>query len=137
MPIIFLLLILVVAVIGFVSSVYIYRHREHGKNVECVIGSDCDSIIFSRYNSFFNIPNDKFGFAYFGLTLLLSVVGIITAGAPWVSILILLITLIATGYSLYLIYIQIKILKHTCTWCLVPTIAAIIIFLATLGIISL
>ena len=115
MPLLFLLVILVTAVIGLVSSWYVYRHRRHGKTVECVINVECDSIITSRYNNFYSLANDQLGLIYFSITLVLSVIGIITAGALWTSIFLLFLSLAAGFYGLYLIYIQLHVLKHTCT----------------------
>src|SRR3989344_9528793 len=106
MPIIFLLVILVTAVIGLVSSWYLYHHRQHGKTVECVINVECDSIISSRHNRLYGRPNDEIGLAYFGLTLILAIIGIITAAALWASVLLLLSALLAGAYAGYLMYIQ-------------------------------
>ncbi len=122
------------SVVGLVASWYIYRHRQHGRVVECVINHECDSIIMSRHNKIYGFFNDQVGLLYFGFSLLLSVLGIIMAGPLWVSLLILLSAFGASVYSGYLMYIQLRVLKHTCTWCLVPTIASFIILLAALGI---
>jgi uncharacterized membrane protein len=137
MPIIFLLLILVMAIIGLVGSYYIYRHLHHDKQVECAVGSDCDTIVRSRYNNFYGWSNDLLGLGYFSITLVLSILAIIGGGVLWLHILILLLALVAGLYSLYLMYIQLRVLKHSCTWCFIPTISAVIILLATFGLFAI
>ncbi|OHA58851.1 MAG: hypothetical protein A2571_00500 [Candidatus Vogelbacteria bacterium RIFOXYD1_FULL_44_32] len=136
MPILFLLVILVVTVIGWVASYYVYRHRKHGQAIECVISSDCDWIISSSHSSWWGIPNDQIGLAYFSSLTLLTLLDIIIGGGFYLNILILLIALLAGVYALYLIYIQLHVLKHNCTWCIIPTLSAVIILIATIGLIS-
>lgn len=134
MGILFLLVILVMAVIGGVSSYYVYRHRVHGKAVECVISSDCDWITASTFSYFRGWPNDLIGLGGFSSIALLTLFNILIGGGIFYNILILAGSSVGAAYASYLIYIQFRVLRHNCTWCVVPTLSAIIIFIASVGI---
>ncbi len=135
MSILFLLVILVVAVIGATASYYIYHHRLHGQSVECVVSVDCDPLLASRYSSFRGVRNEIIGLWGFGGLVLFTLADILVGGGLVYNILIFMAGLLAGGYGGYLIYIQFRVLKRHCTWCLIPAIAGVVVLIASVGII--
>jgi uncharacterized membrane protein len=77
------------------------------------------------------------GQGYFALTILVVLVDIIVGGSLWLDTLILISALVAGLYAMYLMYVQLRVLKHACTWCFVPTIAAVSILFATFGLFAI
>ncbi|OHA60165.1 MAG: hypothetical protein A2589_00615 [Candidatus Vogelbacteria bacterium RIFOXYD1_FULL_46_19] len=136
MPIIFLLVILVVAVVGGVTSGYIKYHRRHGKKLECAITTDCEQLFSSSYEAWRGIDNEKLGLWFFGLVIAFAVLGAVVGVYWWLKVGLLLVTMAGAGYGIYLIHAQIRVIKHWCTWCLVPTVSAVIILLAVLGLLA-
>ena len=134
MPIVFLLIILVVSVIGLVSSYYLYRHQRHATTVHCIVGHECDDVLHSEFKTFRGIKNERWGVIYFTLNLVLTIFAFFTLGAV-VKTFFFFSSLMAGVFGLYLINIQLRQIKHSCTWCLIPTLSAVVILLTVLGLI--
>ena len=127
-------LLFTLAAIGISETAYLIRKRTVHERPVCPIGTGCEAVLGSKYNSIFGIiHNDILGLAfYIALSFLTAflVIGIGPA-ALWV---ILIKTLIFIGVvmSSLLIFFQWRVIKAWCFWCLM---AAFTVF--TMGIIIL
>ncbi len=125
-------LLFALSLAGFFLSLYIYCKRRQKEKLVCVIGDDCNKVVYSKYSSQFGIPNELFGMIYYVIIFVSSVVF-------WVNPVLLTIPILwartilvigAAAFSVYLTGIQIFVLKELCEYCLIVNLINLILFLA-------
>lgn len=127
-------LLFTLAAVGISETVYLIKKRKAGERPVCVIGEQCHEVLESEYNKILGIHNDIFGLALYILISFVAaflVIGI-EPMAFWKKLASISI-LAATVASLYLIYLQWRIIKAWCFWCL---ISAFTVFLMAIIILS-
>lgn len=114
------------------------RMKKKSKNpFVCPIKFDCSSVVNSDYSKLLGVPLELLGMAYYGLVFIIYLFSSInlyfTGVLPPNSIIVLMIALssFAFLFSLYLIGIQIFVLKKWCSWCFVSAFISIAIFILT------
>ncbi|MCH7883100.1 hypothetical protein IIA95_01640 [Patescibacteria group bacterium] len=113
-------LLFTLAAIGISETAYLIRERIAHKDPVCPIGTGCNVVLGSKYNKIFGIiHNDILGLASYIALAFLSAFLVIGIG-PLTLWVILVKTLIFIGIamSFFLIYIQWRIIKAWCFWCL-------------------
>ena len=133
---IFYLIIVVCAAIGFSICLHIDWAKRHNHKIVCPTESDCEMVIHSSFSTWQGIPWEDLGLIYYALVFVSYFGLILIPGLATNLFLTLLIlpTLLATFTAGYLIYIQGKILKEWCTLCLLSSLMCFSIFLSTLAI---
>jgi len=128
-----LLWILPLTAIGFFISLYIIISKKRKGPMVCVIGEGqtCNDVVNSKYNKLFGFPNEILGLLYYTLVAVLVIM--LSSGIPSIaniSVLAILIVIAipAVIFSFYLTYVQWKILKQWCEYCVTSAIATILIF---------
>lgn len=125
------MIILLLAILGFLNAFYLYsQHKREvatGQKMFCLIGGDCGAVVGSKYGRTLGIKNEKIGMAYY---ILLGVYFFINIYIPNpINIIFMkIVTIIATIFSLYLLYVQTFLLKKFCSWCLIAIFINILIF---------
>lgn len=117
--------------IGFWIADHVLRMKRGVAPATCPFGQDCGGVIHGRYSSFLGVPVAQMGRAYYlavsAFFLLSSIVAL-----PRIY---LFIAMIVTGvgllFSLYLVSIQLFVLKKWCTWCLFSALTTILIFIVS------
>ena len=127
------LAIFLLGICGFLVARHIYKHKKENKPLVCPIGFECDFVVKSDYSQFMGVSLEIFGMIYYAslsLFYLLSlfVFSIIPA---ILSSFLLLASLGAFLFSLYLLCLQIFVLKKGCSWCVVSALISILIFILT------
>ena len=119
---------------GFMVARHIRYHKKTGKLLVCPIRFDCNTVVNSDYSKFFGIPVDILGIAYYCLVFVSYLFFIFTPGLLPNFLIGFMITLsmIAFIFSLYLIGVQIFVLKKGCSWCIVSAIISSAIVILTL-----
>ncbi len=125
--------ITLLALIGFGLASYIYAHKKANKRLICPLHSNCETVIHSDYAHFLGIPVEALGMIYYIFTaafhfLLITLPLIIS---PSILLFALILSIAAFLFSLYLISVQVFILKQICTWCLLSATICTLIFLIT------
>lgn len=121
---------------GYVVARHIHRHkRPNASPLVCPIGFDCHGVVHSSYSRFLGVPVEIFGMAYYALITLAYVVF-----AAWPAIMpakafdiMLLSPLVAFLFSLYLISVQIFVLRKGCFWCYISSVISMLIFGITIA----
>ncbi len=127
-------LIFILAVCGFLIAKHIYKHKKkNSAPLVCPIRFDCTLVVHSDYSKMFGIPLEIFGMIYYALVALCYIFLIFSPNAlPDIFIGgLALISSFAFLFSLYLIGVQIFILKKGCSWCLASALVCLCIFLLT------
>lgn len=124
----------IVALGGLAIAITIHYVKRNKKQLICPTGSDCNVVITSRYSKFLGVPLEYLGIAYFSLVFVTYAVRIIFPYFLPTSfqIVLLIITISAVTFSLYLLFIQAFLLRQWCIWCILTAMFSITIFLFSL-----
>ncbi|MDP2631351.1 MAG: vitamin K epoxide reductase family protein [Candidatus Uhrbacteria bacterium] len=117
------------AAIGVSETIYLIHTRIENEKPICPIGGGCDLVLKSKYNNIFGVYNDLLGLLFYLSALFLTGFLVIfeqtvggLVGMVDISTFVFRILLISiaggTLMSLILIFIQWKVIKTWCFWCL-------------------
>ncbi len=124
--------LIILSIIGFAVSFYIFYTKILNKKMVCYIGKDCDAVVKSKYGKTFGIENTVPGMAYYVLIFLYAAAMLMNPNLFKGTIIYYLIVSASIGsvaFSVYLAGVQAFILKRWCEYCIVSTIASIIILI--------
>ncbi len=123
--------IIVLSLLGFLLSAYIWRTKIGNKKLICFIGESCDTVVRGRFSETFGIPNEILGVVYYGT--IAAAYGIphffLAAPSHVFDTLLFILTGLAALFALYLVFLQLSVLKDWCVWCLASSLISIVIFL--------
>lgn len=112
-----------VAIVGFFLASYIYVKKKKKEKLVCLLDSDCDAVVHSQYSTFLGIPLEIYGVVYFAF-MALFFLSVIISPQIYSLYYMIIIPAIAFGsflFSVYLVFIQILLIKEWCMWCLAST----------------
>lgn len=132
MPFVATLIALVIG--GIADSGYlVYRHRlalRHQPTF-CPLDHDCNVVTESKWSSVLGIRNDSLGLAFF-VGMLAAVLAMLSfAGGPMARGILFWMSVaggVGTAYSLFLVVVQLFIIKDYCFYCLISAGLTIIVF---------
>lgn len=122
--------LIILSLIGFAVSFYIYYSKKYNKPMHCVIGQDCDAVVKSKYGKTFGIENTVPGMLYYVLVFLYGITFFINRNVFISNIVYYIIVIASIGsvlFSMYLTAVQAFVLKKWCEYCIVSTIASVLI----------
>ncbi|MBI1935401.1 vitamin K epoxide reductase family protein [Candidatus Woesearchaeota archaeon] len=125
--------LIILSIIGFAVSFYIYYSKKHEKPMHCIIGQDCDAVVRSRYGRTFGVENTIPGMAYYALIFIYAVFMLSNRNLFIVKPVYYFIvgsSIASVAFSLYLAGVQAFVLRKWCEYCIVSTIASILILIA-------
>lgn len=111
-------LLFTLACIGVSESVYLLRKKIAGQRPICVLGQECHRVLESKYNRILGIPNEIPGL-FFNIAIALVAAFLVIGIGPillWETLARVLIAG-AVALSLFLIFIQWKVVRAWCFWC--------------------
>ncbi len=106
--------------IGIAISMYLIRSRWAHEKPVCPIGGGCSIVLESKYNRIFGIHNDLVGMAFYVVMAFIAaflVIGV--EPVPLWSVLAAMAVTSAAVMSLFLIFLQWRMIKAWCFWCLI------------------
>ena len=125
--------ILPFSLLGLAVSWFIYHKKKKKKEkMVCYIGTDCDKVIHSRYSSVLGVPLEVLGVAYYlflSLMVIATHLGSFTLFGFMIFDIVLIFSITAFVFSLYLTYIQGFVIRDWCEFCLISAFMSTIIFL--------
>ena len=132
MEIQFIVTLIVLAVLGIADSGYLtYKHFNKKEKLVCPIGGNCEEVIESKWGKIFGIKNEILGlFFYIGILIL--GIYLIYNENLFVKMILFWGSLIGVLFSLFLIFVQSKILKKYCFYCLISAFITGLIFVNTI-----
>ncbi len=133
------IIIFILGLCGFMVARHIFSHKTKNTPLVCMAGFDCHSVVHSDYSRFFGVPVEVLGMIYY---VFISFAYLILIFLPNLSKVVqndlvaiaAIISFLAFLFSVYLICVQIFILKKGCSWCFVSTLISILIFSSIYGI---
>lgn len=113
----------ILALLGAVNAVYLWRKRLSPKPMICPLKQDCRALYDLPQAQFFGIHWDIWGMLYYlGMFVIIST----STSIPFAMILLKLGAGMGVVVSAYLLYIQYSV-KNYCTWCLLSELISILI----------
>ena len=120
---------------GFLVARHIYKHKHSEENpLVCPVRFDCATVVHSDYSKFMGMPVEFLGMFYYAFIsfFYLAFLFMPYAMPNFLVGFMALISLVGFLFSIYLIAVQIFILKKGCSWCFVSAFICILIFSLTL-----
>lgn len=113
-------LLFTLSALGISQTFYLIRKRRGKKIPVCPIGTGCSVVLESKYNKLFGvIHNDILGFLFYLALSFLTAFLVIGIGPLELWDLVIKILIFMGGVlSLILIYLQWRVIKAWCFWCL-------------------
>lgn len=125
------LLLTIFGICGLLISTYIFYKKRRQEEMLCFLGGDCNDVVNSKYATMFIVPNEVLGIGYYILIFVYAI--LLKSGAGFnififdLRLAIAAVALVAAGYSVYLTYIQLFVLKKTCEYCMTVNLINILI----------
>ena len=127
--------LIILSLIGFLVSFYIYYSKKYGKPMYCPIGQDCDAVVKSRYGKTFGIENAIPGMLYYLVVIGYSITLLLNGNIFKGDIIYYFIVSASIGsvlFSIYLTGVQAFVLKKWCYYCIISSIASVLILFVLL-----
>ena len=113
-----LALLFTLSAIGISETAYLIRKRAAREAPVCPVGEDCLTVLSSRYRKILLIPNDVLGLLFYLAASLVTAFLVIEVPLKifWVGI-VKGMVFIAALVSLVFTYLQWKVIRAWCFWC--------------------
>ena len=126
----FVVLLIVLSLLGIADAGYLTWKHYRKQPLVCPLNESCSIVTESKWSKMFFIRNEVLGLLYY-VSILIAGLMIFLTQANIKTFLI-----IGTGgaflFSLFLVYVQAKIIKSYCFYCLISAFISFLIFLNTL-----
>ncbi len=123
--------LVILAIVGFIDSLYLYYVKLTATPIACFQGStDCQTVENSAYSSIYGVPNGLVGMIGYGVIII--VLGMIKYRPDLTDTLRYFLfgfSLIGFLFSVYLTSISLIILKASCPFCILSAIMMTTIFI--------
>jgi uncharacterized membrane protein len=121
---------LVLVIIGLLVSIYMTIYKLTNNNSMCLGSGDCSTVNASKYSEIYGIPVGLVGVGGYGaILLILSMENRNNFLRQNGTLFIFGLSLTGFLFTLYLIYIELAILKAVCPFCLASQVVMTIIFI--------
>lgn len=112
-------LIFTLSALGISETVYLIKKRALLQKPVCPIGEDCLKVLESKYNKIFIVPNEAVGLLFYIVCSLIAAFLVIEVQPlPLWNIIIKVLVASGSLFSVFLTYLQFKVIKAWCFWCL-------------------
>lgn len=119
-------LFLLIAFLGLADAGYLTSHFYSEIPPPCTIGG-CETVLTSTYSAVAGVPIALAGAAYYGTLIILVITSLLKKRATW---LVAALALTPVGFlaSLYLLAIQVFVLRSYCIYCLASAAISTLLF---------
>lgn len=115
------------ALIGLGDAVFLLTKHYVG-TINCAVWSGCQEVLISSYSTLFGIPIALFGVLYY-LFILFNVLAYWQSAKNIFANILTFIPIVGFLFSLYLIYLQLFIIKYICIYCMLSALSSTLIFI--------
>lgn len=116
----------VVALIGIADSAYLTAKHFNGTQVPCSLVTGCETVLTSSYAEFYGIPTAAFGVIAYLLAFSFALLTAFGNRSMWNIFGAL--TVLMTGFTLWLIYLQAFVIGAFCQFCLISAATTLTLF---------
>ena len=129
------IVIAILALGGFLVAKHIYKHKKpESTPLVCPVKFDCHTVVHSNYSKFLGIHLEILGMIYYSFIFVAYFILIFLPDILpfFIIFLLFLFSMGAFLFSIYLIGVQLFILKKGCSWCFISAFISILIFILTI-----
>ena len=122
--------LIILSLIGFLISFYIFYTKKNDKKMYCIVGENCDEVVKSKYGKTFGIENTMPGMLYYGFVFFYGIASLTNQNIFKGTIIYYSIVIAGIGsvlFSIYLTAVQAFVLKKWCEYCIVSSISSLLI----------
>ena len=115
--------LLLLEIIGLLIALYLVYKRKKHETPACVVGEECKEVLESEYKNLFGVHNDSLGVVFYVFLIVLVIILRYDIGP--VDLLLRVLKLAVAGAAIAAIiftFIQWKVLKKWCFWCIISNI---------------
>ena len=120
--------LIALAFVGFIDAIYLYWHHARKKPLVCPLNHDCNAVTESKYGKILGVKTEVFGAIYY-LIIIVGSLWFFNSSIRNIAIGMGLLSFLALGSSIYLVYVQKYILKNYCFYCLISALVNLLLFL--------
>lgn len=111
------------AILGIAETLYLLGKKLEKKRPVCIIGEKCNIALESKYSRIFVIPNEVLGLLFY--------ISVVLLGVSQQKILMELTIFSGAAFSLFLVYLQWRVIKAWCFWCLMSAATVFLMAIST------
>jgi|SRR3989344_4488963 len=112
-------LIFTLSALGISETVYLIKKRMLSQGPICIVGEDCTKVLTSKWSKIFIVPNDVLGLLFYIVCSSITAFLVIGIEPVWFfDITIKMLIILGSLLSVFLTYLQFKVIKAWCFWCL-------------------
>lgn len=119
-----------VAVLGFIDAIWLTISYYRG-HIGCSVVAGCQNVLDSNYSSIYNVPVALLG-ALFYAFIIINVAHHLVHKSKLSLLALKIVPAIGFLISLYLIYLQLYIIKAICIYCMLSAATSTLIFILSL-----
>jgi uncharacterized membrane protein len=123
---------LIVSLAGFLDAIFLTTKYYVG-TINCSAISGCQEVLGSTYSDIFGIPIALLGAAYY-LLILFAALGYLKYHNKLAANILGLFPMIGLLFSLWLVYLQLFVIKYICIYCMGSALASTILFVLSIFI---
>ena len=124
-------LIIILTVIGIFDTAYLTAEYYFNLTAYCPIGGGCEKVLSSPYSVVFGIPLALFGLIFYFFILILAMAYQLSGRGIFLKI-FFVSTFLAFLFSLWLVYLQLFVIKALCVYCLISAANTSALFLISI-----
>ena len=134
MAIQFIASLIVLALLGIIDSAYLAWTHFKTKPLVCPIDG-CEAVVESKWSRIFFVRNEILGLVFY-LIIFIGAVSLVQEVQIEfifnIKVWLVIISAIGLLFSAFLVYVQARIIKSYCLYCLISALLTLLIFLNTL-----
>lgn len=123
------------SITGIATAGYLIWQHSRKKPLVCPLDHDCSTVTESKYSRMLGVRNEALGLGYY-LAMLLGMAAtfVLPEYAELIRTTVLVASAIAVLFSAYLVYLQLKVIKDYCFYCLISALVTVLLFLNSLAL---
>lgn len=132
-PRLIVILLIVLAVVGFGVATYLTVEHVRGNLPSCSVVGGCEDVLTSKYATIGSVPTAVLGIGYY---LVIIILGLLYLDVSNIFIMRLVGWLTVIGFvaSLYLVYLQLWVIGAICLYCMTSALVCTLLFVIDLVI---
>ena len=126
MKIEFIVTLIVLSILGIINAGVITKKRFKKQKLVCPVNNKCEEVVNTKWSKILFIKNDILGILYYVLTLISALYSFSTNSVLAET---KIISGVALLFSIFLVFVQAKIIKEYCFYCLTSAAINLLIFI--------
>jgi uncharacterized membrane protein len=114
---------MLISLIGLADSVYLTVQHLTGQSVRCTVSSGCSAVLSSPYATFAGVPTAAFGALAYFAAFSFATLATFGYGRARIGLALLIAPMLIT--TLWLLYVQVFVLRAYCEFCLLSAAATL------------